>query len=740
MRARTPDRSGTVVRDGYAVAYEVYGECERTLLILPTLPVVDSRGWQHVIAPMSRHHRVVLVEPRGRGESDPSVTPSQCIPAQRIADAIAVMDATATTRASILGLSMGGRLALLMAAEHPERVDGVIALAPGLLLDVHCLLGTAGVTMFASPDTVGDSYLNADKMMNDYEGYLRWFIDRCVTRPYASKLAEDTLAWGLGTTPEVLLAHMLGDFVPNPKLADLLHARITRRKRVPSAAGIGRLVTRELAWSRRRELARLGRRVRCPVLLIHGNEDVLTPLRWSEQAARTLPDARVEVVPGEGHFIARPALVNQLIEGFLDDVYPAAVEPTQESGRAPGISSPAAPRVLYLSSPIGLGHARRDAAIVDELRRIVPAAEVEWLAQDPVSRFLDARDETLHPASRMLVTESTHLESETQDHDLYMTEAMRRMDEILLANFAVFLDVVREGRYDLVVGDEAWEVDHFLHEEPGLKSTRFAWLTDLVGALPMPDKGQRDVDFTAEWNAQMVDHVRRNPSVRDLALFIGDPDDVLDVPLGPHLPSMRDWTCEHYDFAGFVTGFDPTTLGDRESLRAEFGYGADETICIAAVGGSGVGTSLLRRVLAAHPLAAGRLPGLRTVLVTGPRIDPDSLPDVPGVDKCSFIPDLHRRFAACDFAIVQGGLTTTMELTAAGTPFLYVPLLNHFEQQICVPHRLQRHHAGKRLDYASETAESVADAMVSVATEAPHHRPVPVDGAARAARKLVALL
>jgi hypothetical protein len=42
--------------------------------------------------------------------------------------------------------------------------------------------------------------------------------------------------------------------------------------------------------------------------------------------------------------------------------------------------------------------------------------------------------------------------------------AIRRMDEILVANFMVFHDVIEAGEYDLVIGDEAWDVDYYLHE------------------------------------------------------------------------------------------------------------------------------------------------------------------------------------------------------------------------------------------------------------------------------------
>ena len=102
-------------------------------------------------------------------------------------------------------------------------------------------------------------------------------------------------------------------------------------------------------------------------------------------------------------------------------------------------------RALYLSSPIGLGHARRDLAIARELRRQVPGLEIDWLAQDPVTRVLEAEGERIHPASAWLANESAHIERESAEHDLHAFQAIRRMDEILIANFMVFHDVVREA-------------------------------------------------------------------------------------------------------------------------------------------------------------------------------------------------------------------------------------------------------------------------------------------------------
>ena len=97
------------------------------------------------------------------------------------------------------------------------------------------------------------------------------------------------------------------------------------------------------------------------------------------------------------------------------------------------------------------------------------------------------------------------------------------MDEILVANFMVFHDAVEGGEYDLVIGDESWDVDHYLHENPEIKRTAFAWMTDFVGWLPMPAGGEREAFLTADYNAEMIEHVERFPRIRDRAIFVGEP-------------------------------------------------------------------------------------------------------------------------------------------------------------------------------------------------------------------------
>lgn len=397
-------------------------------------------------------------------------------------------------------------------------------------------------------------------------------------------------------------------------------------------------------------------------------------------------------------------------------------------------------RALFVSSPIGLGHAMRDVAIAKELRKLVPDLQIDWLAQNPVTKVLEAEGERVHPASRFLASETAHIESESAEHELHCFQALRDMDEILVANFMVFHEVVTETDYDLWIIDEGWDIDHFLHEHPELKRANYAWLTDFVGFLPMPDGGDREAALTADYNAEMVEHVADHPHVRDRAIFVGNSGDCVETRLGPGLPTIRDWTESHFDFAGYVTGFDPAELGDRESLRAELGYRPDERVCIVTVGGTGVGESLLRKVMASYPAAKAAVPDLRMVVVAGPRIDPGSLPNHEGLDVRPYVNHLYRHLAACDLAVVQGGLTTSMELTANKRPFLYFPLEHHFEQSFHVAHRLDRYGAGRRMDYATTTPESTAAAISEEIERAVDYREVESDGAFNAAKLLAEML
>ena len=705
-RAREPDVSGFAERDGVRLAYDVYGDGPTTVLLMPTWSIVHSRVWKAQIGYLARHHRVVTFDGRGNGRSDRPAGAAAYSDAQFVADTVAVMDATGTTQAVLVGLSMGVTWSVQVAAEHPGRVLGVFAIASAVTFSSPAADARSTFPWQERLQTT-EGWAKYNKyawLEGHYDEFLGFFFGRMFSEPHSTKQIEDCVSWGRQIAPQTLVDTVAG------KLG--------------------------LDGARRSDIDQFCARVRCPMTIVHGTADEVRPPPVSVRLAE-LTGGSLVLLDGVGHgpLARHPVRINHLIRDFVERVRPTVT-------RSTWVAAPRRPRrVLFLSSPIGLGHARRDLAIAQELRALHPELHVDWLAQHPVTAVLEAAGQRVHPASAWLASESAHIEHEAGEHDLHAFEAIRRMDEILVHNFMIFDEVVTQDHYDLVVGDEAWDVDHHLHENPELKRFAFAWLTDFVGWLPMPDGGEREAALTADLNAEMIEQRARFGWVRDRSVFVGNPDDVVPDRFGPGLPLIADWVRENFDFAGYVTGFDATGVADRVALRARLGYCSDERVCLVTVGGSGVGEPLLRRVLDAAPLVRRQAPDLRFVVVAGPRIDPRSLPRRRGVQVRGHVLDLYQHLAASDVAVVQGGLTTTMELTANQRPFLYVPLRHHFEQSFHVRHRLERYGAGRRLDYEDAVEpDHLAEAILKEVDRDVAYRPVETDGARVAAAMLSELL
>jgi pimeloyl-ACP methyl ester carboxylesterase/UDP:flavonoid glycosyltransferase YjiC (YdhE family) len=703
-RARAPDESGyTTTDDGLRLYWEAYGSGPTTIVLLPPNPISHSRIWKGQLHYLARHHRVVVYDGRGNGNSDSPDPSGTWLGGWWAADCLAVMDATSTQAAVLVGICSDGVWpSVQIAAAHPDRVLGIVALAPGVPalappLPFRAAAAETFETEFERPE--GWQKFNRHHIRRETRDFLEFFFGEMFPEPHSTKQVEDAVAYALDGPVEALL--MVDD---EPVSTE--HAQTVCRQ------------------------------VRCPVIVVHGDRDNCQP-RERGLALAELTGAELLHLTGVGHIpnARHPVLINRLLHDFAARFDPPAPE------RRRWVRAGARPRrALLVSSPIGLGHSWRDVAIARELRRRIPGLEVHWLAQAPVTTLLEACGETVHPASAALAPEAAGVDAEAGEHALHAFQTLRRLDEIFCANFMVFHDLVQAEPFDLWIADEAWEVDYFLYENPELKTAPYVWLTDFVGVLPMPGGGEREALLAADMNAQMVEHVARHPRLRDRSIFIGDPDDIVAEPLGPGLPQIREWTEERFRFSGYVTGFDPAEIADRDALRAEFGFAPGEQVCLVTPGGSGAGIDLLQRAAAAFPEAKQRVPGLRMILIAGPRVDPASLPQADGLETQGYVHRLYRQLAACDLAITHGGLATTMELTAAGRPFLTFPLRDHFEQNRHVAHRLDRHGAGRRMDYHRYGPSEIAAAIAEEIGRTPTYRPVETRGAARAAEAISELL
>lgn len=697
MRAVEPDLAGTVDSGGVEIAYEVFGHGATTVFLMPTFPIVDSRMWKGQVPFLSRHFRVVTADPRGHGRSGRPSDPTAYADVAYADDVVAVLDATGTASAFLVSLCLGTKWALMVAAARPERVRGLVSLGTGL-----------GAL---APETSTVEELDESRWVDDYPGWADHHSAHMVPERRSSKVYDDMVEWALGTDVTTLRARFA-----SPK-----------------------------SLTEESEVVRLATALTCPVLVLHGTEDdCQNPDRGARFAE--LAGGRLVVMEGAGHVpMARhPVEVNTQIKEFVDmhstPPGPAAVTATpwlfaRERKR----------RALWVCSPIGLGHVLRDLAIARSLRERVPDLEIEWLAQSPVTEVLRAHGEAIHPASAELASESTHWEGEATQHDLHAFHAFRRMDEILCANYMLFDDVVRETTYDLWVGDESWEVDHFLHENPERKIAPYAFLTDVVGFLPVGgsadgDGDRREAELCADYNAEMIEHRERFPYVRDRSVFIGGFAELPETSLGAGLPGVREWSERWFTSVPYVVPFDPADYRRPARLRRELGYGTGYPLYLAAVGGTAVGRDLLELTAEAFVLVRKEEPDARMVMVTGPRLDPGLLPDVEGMEKRGYVDSLFAHLACADLAVVQGGLSTTMELTAARRPFVYFPLASHWEQQHFVAHRLDHYGAGVRMDYATTSPPDLAAAMIAARRDRPAYRPVRRGGADRAAALLAGVL
>lgn len=388
-------------------------------------------------------------------------------------------------------------------------------------------------------------------------------------------------------------------------------------------------------------------------------------------------------------------------------------------------------KVLYVSGSLGLGHVTRDLAIAGELRRRRPGIEIWWLAGEPAASLLRQAGERLHPQAGAYRSDTFVAESIAREGGLnLLTYAFKACPE-WLANVRVVRRALREGSFDVLVGDETYEIMVAQEFHFFTVPVPFVMIYDFVGLDAMTGRlGERlGVYFwNLVWSADRLVFAKGNSR----GVFIGEPEDIPGARFGPLLPNRRQHARRCYTFAGYILPFDPAALRDRAGVRAGLGYGA-EPLVVCSAGGTSVGRGLLELCGQAYPLLQQQYPALHMVLVCGPRISPSSLKVPAGIDVRGFVPDLYQHLAASDLAVVQAGGTTTLELTALQRPFLYFPLEGHCEQEITIAGRLARHRAGTKMTLSATTPATLADAIAQHLGTTVSYPPIPIGGAGRVA-------
>jgi pimeloyl-ACP methyl ester carboxylesterase len=285
-RARYPDAVGVAERDGGRIAWESYGSGEPAVMFVPPWQIVHSRVWKAQIPYFARRHRVVAWDNRGNGRSDRPVDPMANTSFNRAANLVAVMDDVELPRAVLVGLSSASGPLVVVAAQHPERVLGLVLICPASPFGEPSFKGSASFEEVLADD-VGWNKDNIHYWRRDYEGFLEFFFGEAFPAPHSTKQIEDGVGYGLDTDVETLAA----------------------TQRTP--------LTLDLAT-----FTRLCAAIRAPTLVIQGTDERISHLTQGVGLARAVAGARLELIEGAGHIAnARdPVRVNLLIREFLRTV------------------------------------------------------------------------------------------------------------------------------------------------------------------------------------------------------------------------------------------------------------------------------------------------------------------------------------------------------------------------------------------------------------------------------------
>ena len=285
MRAKLPTKDGFVERDGVKLHYEIYGDGPQTMVFVPPWVIVHSRIYKAQLPYFSERFRCITYDGRGNGQSDRPEDVAAYSLENYVADALAVMDATDAGQAILVGLSYGGLLASILAAHHPERVKA--AILAGTVATVgpeHPYLAQRNFLAKRERFEGWEKY-NRAHWLADYPDFAEHFVRHICTEPHSTKQIEDGIAWAADTTGRVL-------------------AKTVEARTIPPSFDVSEAMYRKIG---------------CPMLLLHGDDDQIQHPGRAEAVAKLVKDAEHVTLPGGGHNVLGrfPAKANTLIMDFL---------------------------------------------------------------------------------------------------------------------------------------------------------------------------------------------------------------------------------------------------------------------------------------------------------------------------------------------------------------------------------------------------------------------------------------
>jgi UDP-N-acetylglucosamine:LPS N-acetylglucosamine transferase len=407
--------------------------------------------------------------------------------------------------------------------------------------------------------------------------------------------------------------------------------------------------------------------------------------------------------------------------------------------KLPGCIEVAKKRILYVSGSIGLGHVTRDLAIAVQLRKQYPGIELFWLAAHPATLLLKEAGEKLLPEADIYADVNFSAEKVARGFGMNVLKYGRKVRRQFSRNVKILKQIISKQHFDLIIGDETYEFAIALAIKYILIQAPFVMIYDFLGMDSVTRNPVEKLEVSVFNKIWTCTDRRLFSGQKNLALFVGELQDVPDKDLGFLLPNSREHAKKYYKFTGHILPFEPADYDDKTRIREKLGYGK-EPLVLCSIGGTSIGKDLLELCGRAYPIIKRKFPDLHMVLICGPRLSVDSVEVPDGIEVKGYVPALYEHFAASDLAIVQAGGTATLELTALRRPFLYFPLANHCEQQIHVAERLARHQAGIKMVYSQTTPEILAEKVIANLGKDVDYPPIPVQGAQKAAQLIGELL
>jgi pimeloyl-ACP methyl ester carboxylesterase len=288
MRARNPDIADHVERDGVRIGYEVFGTGDPTILLMPTWTIIHSRFWKFQVPYLSRYYRVITYDGPGNGRSDRSTDPERYTADAYAADALAVLDECGVDRAIVVGLSLGAPYGLKLAALHPGRVAGLVFVGPALPLTPPSTERADIAETYLKPypeDVEGWGKYNVAYWYDHFQDFAEFFFGQCFNEKYSTKAIDDSVSWAMESGPQILDAE---------------------GQRRPGRPGLAEEMLAQLE---------------CPLLVVHGTDDLVHPYHTGSEAAR-LGSGSLVLFGGSGHIpnVRDPVAFNFALRDFAEGV------------------------------------------------------------------------------------------------------------------------------------------------------------------------------------------------------------------------------------------------------------------------------------------------------------------------------------------------------------------------------------------------------------------------------------